>query len=156
MSQLSAGILLYRERDGQLELLLVHPGGPFWAKKDAGVWSIPKGLVDENEDPLAAARREFAEETGTAVTGDFLDLGTARQPGGKIVHIWAVPGDLDPAQIHSNTFPLEWPPHSGRIQQFPEVDRGGWFSPPEARPKLVKGQRIFVDRLLEKLGDGPP
>src|ERR1700761_59447 len=123
MPNLSAGILLFRRRPSGLELMLVHPGGPFWAKKDAGAWSIPKGLADEGEDLLAAAKREFLEETGMPVEGEFLDLGTHKQPGGKTIVAWAHEGDFDPAHLKSNTFTLEWPPRSGRTAKFPEVDR---------------------------------
>jgi len=151
MPKRSAGLLLYRLRGKNPELFLVHPGGPFWASKDAGAWSIPKGLYEDGEDPLAAARREFAEETGFAATGDCTDLGEFRQPGGKIVRAFAIEGDADPAQLTSNVFVLEWPPKSGRRREFPEVDRAAWFTPEEARAKLVKGQVAIVDALLERL-----
>jgi len=150
----SAGILLYRRRAEQPEVLLVHPGGPFWQNRDTAAWSIPKGLVDEGEPLLAAARREFQEETGFTVEGPFLELGKIRQPSGKIVHVWAAEGDLDPAQIHSNTFELEWPRHSGRLQRFPEVDRAAWFDLATARDKIHKGQRGFLERLEACLADG--
>jgi predicted NUDIX family NTP pyrophosphohydrolase len=152
MPKRSAGLLLYRLRGGAPELFLIHPGGPFWAKKDDGAWSIPKGLYDEHEDPLAAARREFKEETGFAVDGACLDLGEFRQPGGKIVRAFALAGDADPARMTSNSFALEWPPKSGRLQEFPETDRAGWFAPDEARKKLVKGQIAIVGALLARLG----
>lgn len=152
MPQYSAGLLLYRLRKGAPEVLLVHPGGPFWAKKDDGAWSIPKGLCDPGEDPLAAARREFAEETGFATQGDCLDLGAFRQPHGKIIHAFACAGDADPAQMKSNSFGLEWPPKSGRVQHFPEADRAAWFAPAEARRKLTKGQVAILDALLALLG----
>lgn len=148
----SAGLLLYRLRADKLELFLAHPGGPFWAKKDDGVWSIPKGLYDADEDPLAAARREFHEETGHAIDGDFIPLGELKQKGNKIVHAWAVEGDVDAGQITSNTFAAEWPPKSGQWQQFPEVDRAGWFGVDEARRKILPGQEPFIDRLLTVLG----
>ncbi len=151
MTQHSAGILLYRYKDGTLQVLLVHPGGPFWVNKDLAAWSIPKGLLEEGEDPLDTARREFAEETGFSVDGDFIDLGELKQPGGKVVHAWALEGDLDETRISSNTFPLEWPKHSGRIQEFPEVDRGEWFDAETARLKIHKGQIPFLDRLLSRL-----
>jgi predicted NUDIX family NTP pyrophosphohydrolase len=154
MPKRSAGLLLYRLRGDAPELFLVHPGGPFWAKKDDGAWSIPKGLYDEGEEPLAAARREFAEETGFTVDGECLDLGEFKQPGRKIVRAFAIAGDADPAQMKSNSFTLEWPPKSGRTQDFPEADRAGWFTPVEARQKLVKGQIAIVDALLERLGSG--
>ncbi|HEY4844728.1 MAG TPA: NUDIX domain-containing protein [Candidatus Dormibacteraeota bacterium] len=144
----SAGLMVYRQRDGKLEVLLVHPGGPFWEKRDDGVWSIPKGEVGENETGIDVARREFQEELGVpAPDGELAALGTVRQTGGKIVHAWAVPGDLDVTQSTSNTFELEWPPRSGRMQQFPEVDRAGWFDMDAARSKLLPAQREFIDRL---------
>src|SRR5262252_3749819 len=127
MAKLSAGLLMYRRREGGLEVFLVHPGGPFWAKKDLGAWSIPKGEYDEGEEPLAAARREFEEETGIQPEGHFVPLKTIKQPGGKTVLAWAFEGDADVAAIKSNTFSMEWPPHSGKQQDFPEVDRAGWF-----------------------------
>jgi predicted NUDIX family NTP pyrophosphohydrolase len=145
----AAGILIYRRAANGLEVFLVHPGGPLWKNKDAGAWSIPKGLLDEGEDPLACARREFQEETGFAVDGDFVSLGTFRQPSGKEVLAWAVEGDCDAVKVKSNLFEMEWPPRSGRMQSFPEVDRGGWFSPDEAREKLLAGQRPILERLLE-------
>jgi predicted NUDIX family NTP pyrophosphohydrolase len=148
----SAGILLYRRRNGGLEALLVHPGGPFWANKDDGVWSIPKGEYGAGEDPLAAARREFAEETGSRVEGAAMALGAFRQPSGKIVDAWAVEGDFDPATLKSNPFTLEWPPRSGRKREVPEVDRAGWFAPEAASAKLLKGQRPILEALLARLG----
>lgn len=152
MPKKSAGILLFRRRGGTIELLLVHPGGPFWAKKDAGAWSIPKGEFEDPEDPLAAARREFAEETGGTPGGEPIELTPLRQPGGKTVFAWAMEGDFDPDELRSNRFAMEWPPRSGRTQEFPEVDRAGWFSPEEARAKILKGQIGFVDQLLARLG----
>lgn len=147
MAKQSAGIVLFRRRDGQLQVFLVHPGGPFWARKDTGAWSIPKGEF-EDEEPLIAAVREFREETGFELTtGDVRALGSARQSGGKVVHAFAVEGDLDPAALSSNTFTMEWPPRSGREQEFPEVDRGGWFTLNEARTKLHKGQIALIERL---------
>ena len=143
----SAGLLLYRDAVGRLEVLLVHPGGPFWAKKDAGAWSIPKGEIGEGEDPLAAAKREFEEETGTRPPGEAVALPPRRQTGGKLVHAWAVRGDLDPAALKSTTFILEWPPRSGRRQEFPEVDRAAWFTLDEARGKILKSQAPFLDDL---------
>ena len=144
----SAGILLYRRVDGELEVFLVHPGGPFWARKDLGFWSIPKGEYEEGEDPLADALREFEEETGTALSPAALaDLGSIRQKGGKEVTAWAVEGDLDADAIVSNTFELEWPPRSGRTQEFPEIDRAEWFGLDAAREKLNPAQAAFVDRL---------
>jgi predicted NUDIX family NTP pyrophosphohydrolase len=148
----SAGLLLYRRREGRIEVLLGHMGGPFWARKDERAWSIPKGEHPEAEDALAAARREFAEETGAPPPdGPTLDLGEVRQSGGKRVTAWAVEGDLDPAAVKSNTFLLEWPPRSGRRQEFPEIDRAGWFDLDTARRKIVKGQMALVDRLEERL-----
>jgi predicted NUDIX family NTP pyrophosphohydrolase len=148
----SAGILLYRLRDGAPEVLLVHPGGPFWANKDDGAWSIPKGEHGEDEDPRAAALREFEEETGTAPPPAALaDLGSVRLKSGKQVAAWAVEGDLDPETIHSNTFELEWPPRSGRMQTVPEVDRAGWFGLEEASAKLNPAQGAFLDRLRDLL-----
>jgi predicted NUDIX family NTP pyrophosphohydrolase len=151
MVQRSAGILLYRRQGGGVEVLLVHPGGPFWANKDDGAWSIPKGLYGADEDPLAAARREFAEETGTEVEGEAIALGAFRQSSAKIVEAWAVEGDFDPARLRSNTFTLEWPPRSGRSREVPEVDRAGWFGPEEAARKLVKGQRPILEALLRAI-----
>jgi predicted NUDIX family NTP pyrophosphohydrolase len=148
----SAGLLLFRRRGEDVELLLAHMGGPFWARKDAHGWSIPKGEYEEGEDPLAAARREFEEELGSPpLPGELIDLGEVRQSGGKRVRVWAQEGDLDAEGIVSNTFDLEWPRGSGRIQSFPEVDRAGWFGPEVARTKLVKGQAPFVDVLLQRL-----
>jgi predicted NUDIX family NTP pyrophosphohydrolase len=151
----SAGILLYRRTDAGPEVLLVHPGGPFWARRDAGAWSIPKGEHDPADtDPLTCALREFAEETGTALEpGELVELGEVRQKGGKVVTAWAAEGNLEASAIRSNTFVLEWPPRSGRRQEFPEVDRAGWFGAAEAREKLVPAQAAFVDRLQERLGD---
>jgi predicted NUDIX family NTP pyrophosphohydrolase len=143
----SAGVLVYRRRS-RLEVLLVHPGGPFWAKKDDGAWSIPKGEFAEGEDPLTAARRELAEETGLVVDRELRPLGSVKQAGGKVVHAWALEGDLDASAIRSNTFSMEWPPRSGRMQQFPEVDRAAWFSIDEARVKLLKGQLPLLDVLV--------
>jgi predicted NUDIX family NTP pyrophosphohydrolase len=149
----SAGLLLYRRRRGRIEVLLGHMGGPFWARKDERAWSIPKGEHPEAEDALAAARREFAEEMGTRPPdGPMLDLGEVRQSGGKRVTAWAVEGDLDATAVKSNTFVLEWPPRSGRRQEFPEIDRAGWFDLETARRKIVKGQMALVDRLEERLG----
>ena len=146
----SAGIVLSRDGANGLEVLLVHPGGPIWARKDAGVWSIPKGEYGPDDDPLAAARREFEEELGSAAPdGAPLDLGEVRQRSGKLVHAWALEGDLDASAAHSNTFAMEWPPRSGQTQEFPEVDRAEWFTIGEAREKLVSAQVAFLDRLIE-------
>jgi predicted NUDIX family NTP pyrophosphohydrolase len=151
----SAGILLYRFAGEAPEVLLVHPGGPFWARKDAGVWSIPKGEYDDTEDPLASALREFEEETGTALDPDEpVELGSVKQRSGKVVTAWAAEGDLDADSIASNTFTMEWPPRSGRMASFPEVDRAGWFGLGEAREKLNPAQVEFLDRLAERLGLG--
>ena len=153
--KLSAGILLYRGLGDALRLLLVHPGGPFWAKKDEGAWSIPKGEYDAGEDPLLVARREFEEELGRpAPDGKVTELGEIVQPSRKRVTAYAIEGDFDPSRLKSNVFELEWPPRSGRMQSFPEVDRAEWFTPDEARAKILPGQRPFIDRLLERLG-GP-
>jgi predicted NUDIX family NTP pyrophosphohydrolase len=146
MAKQSAGLLMYRRR-GELEVFLVHPGGPFWAKKDTGAWSIPKGEYRPGDDPLAAARREFREETGFSVAGEFTPLTPLKQPSGKIIQAWAVEGDCDAGAIRSNTFTLEWPPRSGRQQEFPEVDRAGWFTLTAAREKIIKGQVGFLDEL---------
>lgn len=150
----SAGILLFRRVAGPLEVLVAHMGGPFWAAKDAAAWSVPKGELDPGEDPLAAARREFAEELGLPVPegGEILPLGEVRQRSGKVVTVWAVEGDLDPAAVVPGTFELEWPPRSGRRQSFPEVDRVEWCDLDTARDRLVAGQRPFLDRLLARLG----
>jgi predicted NUDIX family NTP pyrophosphohydrolase len=148
----SAGILLYRVgRDGP-SVLLVHPGGPFWARKDVGAWSIPKGEYDDGEDPRACALREFEEETGTVLPpGELVELGTIKQKGGKVVSAWAAEGDLDAGSVRSNTFTMEWPPRSGQTAEFPEIDRAEWFGVEEAREKLVAAQTEFLDRLLERL-----
>lgn len=143
---------MYRLRQGVLQVFLVHPGGPFWAKRDEGAWSIPKGEFDiDTEDALEAAKREFKEETGFALEGSPTPLDTLKQPGGKIVHAFAVEGDCDAAAIKSSTFLMEWPPRSGKQHEFPEVDRAGWFDIQTAKNKLLKGQVGFIDRLLEKL-----
>ncbi len=146
----SAGILLHRA--DRTEVLLVHPGGPFWRNRDAGAWSIPKGEFDDGEDAEAAARREFAEELGVEPAGTFIPLGSIRQRNGKQVVAWAVEGDFDCATIRSNTFRMEWPPKSGRMSEFPEVDRAEWFSPEVARTKMHTGQPELIDRLLQQLG----
>ena len=172
MTKRSAGLLVYRRTardrhrsfeigletglEAGLEVFLVHPGGPFWAKKDHGAWSIPKGEYEENEPPLEAALREFREETGFTVTGDFLELGAIRQTGGKLVTAWACAGDFDPAQLTSNECEIEWPPRTGRLIRIPEVDRGAWFPIPEARIRIFETQQPFLDRLLEKLHEVPP
>jgi predicted NUDIX family NTP pyrophosphohydrolase len=152
MAKRSAGILLYRRKGAGLELLLVHPGGPFWAKKDLGAWSIPKGEYEEGEDPLAVARREFEEELGSpAPAGDAIELGELEQPSRKLITAYAIEGDVDVGTLSSNLFEMEWPPKTGRLQSFPEVDRAQWFTVKEARDKILPGQRPFIDRLLERL-----
>jgi len=151
MAKRSAGLLMYRRRAGQLEVFLVHPGGPFWAKKDLGAWSIPKGEYADSEDPLEAARREFTEETGFEANGDFLELGMIKQAGGKLVSVWAVEGDCDPANLKSNTCLIDWPPRSGRQMEIPEVDRGAWFGVEEARTRILKSQVPALDLLTERL-----
>ena len=148
----SAGLLLYRRRNAGFEVFLGHPGGPLWNKKDEGAWSIPKGLIVPGETQLAAAKREFAEETGRCPNGKSVPLGYAKQPGGKIVHVWALEGDFDPNNLRSNMFEMEWPPRSGKRQSFPELDRAAWFVIPEALRKILKGQAVFLARLVEKLG----
>jgi len=140
----SAGLLVFRAGPDGVEVLLVHPGGPFWAKKDEGAWSIPKGEMDDGEDALVAARREFREETGFVVGDVARPLAPVRLSSGKVVHAWAVPGDADPALLRSNTFSMEWPPRSGRSQEFPEVDRAAWFSLAEAKRKIAAGQLPFL------------
>ena len=152
MPKQSAGLLVYRPSGDSVEVLLVHPGGPFWARRDLGAWSIPKGEYEPSDDPLQTALREFEEETGQAPPADgLLDLGSVTQRGGKVIHAWAARGDLDPATVRSNTFTMEWPPRSGKRREFPEVDRAAWFDPPTARQKLVSAQAELVDRLLAAL-----
>jgi predicted NUDIX family NTP pyrophosphohydrolase len=149
--KLSAGVILYRRGKGRVEVLLAHPGGPYWRRKDAGAWSIPKGECGDGEEPLAAAFREFEEETGIKLEGALEPLGEVKQAGGKIVHAWTIERDCDPTRMHSNTFSLEWPPKSGNVQEFPEIDRFEWFPIAEARQKLVKAQTAFLDRLVERI-----
>jgi predicted NUDIX family NTP pyrophosphohydrolase len=149
MAKVSAGILMYRNKGNVLEVFLAHPGGPFFEKKDTGVWGIPKGEIDEGEDALTAAQREFEEETGFKAQGEFLPLTPVTQKGGKIVQAWAVAGDCDPSKVKSNLFTMEWPPHSGRQQEFPEVDRAGWFSIAEAKQKINPAQTNFLDELQQ-------
>ncbi len=149
MPKQAAGILLYRRGRSGLEVLLAHPGGPLWARKDAGAWTLPKGQFTGTELPLDAARREFEEEMGRAPHGDFQPLGTVKQPSGKVIHAWAAESDFDATTVKSNLFSMEWPPRSGRMGEFPEVDRAGWFSIEQAREKIIKGQAPFLERLLE-------
>jgi predicted NUDIX family NTP pyrophosphohydrolase len=153
----SAGILLFRRKGGEVEFLLVHPGGPFWAKKDAGAWSIPKGQIEDEEEPRACAIRELEEELGTAPEldpEDLIELGSIKQKAGKVVEAWAVEADFDPATLASNSFEMEWPPRSGTQQEFPEVDRAEWCDPGKAREKILPAQAELLDRLLERLGSG--
>ena len=147
MARTSAGLLLFRRTSAGVEVLLVHPGGPLWAKKDEGAWSIPKGEIDAGEDPLAAARREFEEELGSPVSGEFIALAPIRQASGKVVHAWAVEGNFDPATLTSGIFSMEWPPRSGRQQDFPEVDRAEWFSIDDASRKINKAQIELLNQL---------
>jgi predicted NUDIX family NTP pyrophosphohydrolase len=150
MPKKSAGLLLYRFQGGELQVFLVHPGGPFWARKDVGAWSIPKGEFEE-EEPLEAAKREFGEETGLAIDGEFILLKPVTQKNGKVVHAWAVQADIDPEKIHSNTFEIEWPPKSGKTQEFPEVDRAAWFLADEGMEKINPAQAGLIGELQEKI-----
>ena len=151
MPKRSAGLLMFRRRQDTIEVFLAHPGGPFWASKDAGAWTIPKGEYEAGEESLAAARREFEEETGFTAVGEFTELGTVTQGSGKIVAAWAVEGDCEPASLVSNTCQIEWPPRSRRMIDIPEVDRGAWYSVEEARVKIFSSQEPFLDRLIEKI-----
>ena len=151
MPRRSAGVLLFRGKAPQIEVLLVHPGGPFWKDKDDGAWSIPKGEYAETEDPRTAAKREFVEETGFAASGNLIPLGEIRQPGGKVVSAWALEGNFDAANMRSNTFSMPWPPGSAKLQEFPEVDRFEWFPLEAARRKILKGQAAFLERLARHL-----
>ncbi len=152
MGKVSSGILFYRFVQGKLHIMLVHPGGPFYARKDEGAWSIPKGIIESGENPFDAARREVKEETGVDVSGPAIDLGQIKQPGGKIIHAWAVSQNVDTSRIESNSFQLEWPPKSGTIREYPEIDKAQWFKVHDARVKIRKGQLGFLDRLIQKLG----
>ena len=156
MPKKSAGLLIYRKTAGTTEVLLVHPGGPFWVNKDDGAWSIPKGEFSEDEDPLEAAKREFQEETNFLVTGEFQPLKPLKQPSGKIIYAWVVKGEADAAALKSNTFSMEWPRGTGRVQEFPEVDRASWFTMELARRKIQKGQVGFLDQLEEKVIENGP
>jgi predicted NUDIX family NTP pyrophosphohydrolase len=157
MSRPSAGLLIFRRRPpGTVEVLLVHPGGPLWRDRDLGSWSIPKGELSPGEDPLTAARREVAEETGLDIAGDFRPLAACRQRGGKVVHAWAVEADGDPARVRSNRFTMEWPPRSGTVRDFPEIDRAAWLPLDEARARILSGQRGFLDELDRWLGERGP
>jgi predicted NUDIX family NTP pyrophosphohydrolase len=151
MAKQSAGLLMYRMRDGKCEVLLVHPGGPYWARKDLGVWSIPKGEYTDAEDPFEVAKREFREETSFTAAGDFIPLEQRKQAGGKVVTAWAFEGDCDASSIESNTFTMEWPPRSGQRREFPEVDRAGWFPLDVAKEKILSGQAGFLEELDEIL-----
>ena len=153
MAKTSAGLILYRMQSGKLEVLLVHPGGPFWGKKDEGAWFVPKGELNVGEEPLAGAKREFEEETGLKPEGEFLALGSVKQKSGKTIVAWALEGDCDPSSIKSNTFTIEWPPKSGRRQEFPEIDRAGFFTVPQAKAKMHPVEYPLVLRLHELLGD---
>lgn len=147
----SAGILLFRRKNNGIEVLLAHPGGPLWKNKDAGAWTIPKGEFAAEEQPLDAANREFTEETGIGLYGDFVELTPVTQKSGKTVHAWALEFDINASEIQSNVFEMEWPPKSGKLQQFPEIDRAAWFAPDEAAQKIIPAQAAFIDELLKKL-----
>jgi predicted NUDIX family NTP pyrophosphohydrolase len=151
MSKQSAGILLYRKKKKILEVFLVHPGGPYWIKKDDGAWSIPKGEFEDGEEPLNAAKREFEEETGINISGVFIELNPIKQKSGKIVYAWAVEGDIDPGKIKSNNFEIEWPPKSGKMKSFPEIDKAAWFKIDEARKKTIGGQLPLINELGNRL-----
>lgn len=153
MAKRSAGLLMFRRNGGELEVFLVHPGGPFWAGKDAGAWTVPKGEYVDEEEPLDAAKREFTEETGFVAEGEFIDLGTVRQSSGKIVNAWAFEGDCEPEKLVSNLCEIEWPPRSGKMMEIPEVDRGAWLTLPQARRAILKSQQGFLDVLAEKVRD---
>ena len=154
MAKQSAGILLYRIHNQQPEIFLVHPGGPFWARKDLHAWSIPKGEFSDDEDSLDAARREFEEETGRPVSGDFIELSPVKQKGGKMIYCYACEGDIDPKQVNSNTFEMEWPPRSGKKQTFPEIDCGEWLDSSNAKLKILESQAAFIDELILKIASG--
>ena len=147
----SAGIVLYRIQNNGIEVFLVHPGGPFWSKKDDGAWSIPKGEFNENEEPLAAAKREFQEETGIKISGEFIQLSPVKQKSGKMVYAWAVEGDIDPEKIKSNHFEIEWPPRSGKMKSFPEIDKAAWFQLGDAQKKILEAQSALIRELESKI-----
>ena len=149
----SAALLVYKHRPDGLQVFLVHPGGPFWAKKDLGAWSIPKGEFDDSEDGLSAGKREFFEEIGQRIDGDFIALAPVKQKGGKVVHAWAVEGEVDEGKVKSNEFEMEWPPRSGRTARFPEVDRGGWFSVAEAKQRILPSQMPIIEELAHRLAE---
>lgn len=151
MSKKSAGILLFKLENKIPKVFLVHPGGPFWAKKDDGVWTIPKGEFDDDEDPLSAAKREFEEETGMKISGEFIELNPVKQKSGKLVYAWAVKGDIDPAKIKSNEFEIEWPPKSGKMKTFPEIDKAAWFDIKEANKKIIEAQSSLLRELKTKI-----
>ena len=155
MPKKSAGLLLYRQSDdSRIEVLLAHPGGPFWRNRDVGAWTIPKGEFDDDEDPQSAAKREFKEETGAAPPdGEYIPLTPVKQKNGKIVHAWAVEGDFDPAALESNEFEMEWPPKSGRMRKFPEIDRAEWFTVEVAKQKMLSAQAALVEELTRKLAE---
>jgi predicted NUDIX family NTP pyrophosphohydrolase len=155
MPKTAAGLLLYRRGPSGVEVLLAHPGGPFWVRKDLGAWTIPKGEIGPGEEPVVAARREFREEIGLDVSGPIEPLGQIKQPGGKVVRVWTAEGDFDPAQLASNTFEMEWPKGSGRMRVFPEVDRASWFDLAEARRRILPGQAPFLDALVAALANHP-
>lgn len=156
MAKQAAGILLYRRGPRGLEVLLAHPGGPLWSRKDLGAWTLPKGQFNGDERPIAAAKREFEEEMGSPPAGEFVEIGSIKQPSGKVVHAFVAESDFDVATVQSNLFSLEWPPKSGQHAQFPEIDRAAWFSVDEARQKILKGQAPFLDRLLALLKSAAP
>ena len=151
MQKKSAGILLYRFHNNCIEILLVHPGGPYWAKKDAGAWSIPKGEFEENEDPLNAATREMKEETGVTISGEFIELTPVKQKSRKLIYAWGVQGNINPEELTSNTFEIEWPPRSGKKKSFPEIDKAAWFKPEEAKKKIIEGQIPLIEEIEKKL-----
>jgi len=155
MLKISAGLLMYRRREGGLEFLLVHPGGPYFKNKDAGAWTIPKGETKPGEDPLAAAKREFEEELGFPPQGSFVELRPVQQKGGKVVHAWAFAGDCDPTQVRSNTFTMEWPPRSGKQEEFPEIDRAAFFNLSAAKEKINSAQAVLLDEALQKIREKP-